>query len=99
MEPNFVAPDTREAIYRHQHNRSACYIKHDFRADVLSALNDPVRIHPRGLGGNRDEQEVGEDEAVESLHFVLERGHDGDGRIEGVTKEKVDCAYIVFEHL
>ena len=90
MEPDLPGPDTHEPVNRHQHNRPARHIEHGFRSDPVSSLNKPVRIHPSGLGSDRDEQEVREDEAVESLDLVLERGHDGDGRIEGVAEKKVD---------
>lgn len=89
METNCLGPDANEAIYRHEHNRHACRVKHGFGADIISTLNEPICIHACGLCSYRDEKKVGKNEAVESLDFVLKSGNNGDGRIEGIAQEEV----------
>lgn len=94
MEPNYPGPVAHEAVGRHEHNCYAGRVEHGLRADLVLALDEPVGVHTRGLGGDRDEEEVGEDETVEGLDFVLEGRDNSDGRVESVAKEEVD--YTLF---
>ena len=79
MKADCLGPYPHKSIYCHEHNCQAGCVEHDFRADFISALNKPVRINAQGLSSYRDEEEVGENEAVEGLNFVLESGYNDYG--------------------
>ena len=63
--------------------------EHGFGAKVESALEPPEGVDSRGLGGDADEEEVGEGQGVVGHDAVLEGGDDGDGGVEGVAQEEV----------
>ena len=90
MEADYLGPYPCEAIYRYEHNSYTCRVEHGFGADVISALNQPVNITACSLSNYSDEKEVGENEAVEDLNFVLESGYNGYGCIYCITQKEVD---------
>ena len=75
MKADCLGPYPRESIYCHEHNCQAGRVEHEFRTDVISALDEPVNINACSLSGYRDEEEVGKNKAVEGLNFILESGH------------------------
>lgn len=52
----------------------------------------PKGKNAEGLGGDADEEEVGEGEGVIGYEGILEGADDGDGGVEGVAEEEV--AYV-----
>lgn len=63
--------------------------EHGFGAEAEAALEPPDGVDARGLGGDADEEEVGEGQGVVGHDAVLQGGDDGDGGVEGVAEEEV----------
>ena len=93
VEPDCPAPDSHKAVCCHEYNRHTGHVKHGLRADLVLVLDEPVDVHAHSLSAEREKEEVGQDKAVEGLDFILEGGDDGISRVEGVSKEEVDCAF------
>ena len=85
METDYLGPYPYETIYRQEHDSNACRVKHGFGGDIISSLNDPVKINAQGTTGCSDEEEVGKHKTVIGLNFVLESGHNGYGCTKGIA--------------
>ena len=85
MEADCLGPYPHESIYCYEHNCQTSRVEHNFRADIISVLNEPVSIDAYCLSGYSDDKEVGKSEAVEDLNFELESRHNDYSCIYGIA--------------
>jgi len=91
MKAEIGGPDPEHAPAVEQENAEHDGYEHGFGGEGVEALETPEEEDAEGLGGDADEEEVGEGEGVIGDEGVLEGADDGDGGVEGVAEEEVAC--------
>ena len=78
MEAEFLCPDSNHAPSVQQDDPDGHGVEHSLGGEAVALLYVPEAEDPYGLGGDSDDEEVGEVESVVSHNGVLEGSDHGD---------------------
>ena len=86
VEAEFLGPDADHAPGVQDDDAERDGVEHGLRGELVTLLDRPEGPDAQGLGGDADEQEVGQLQSVEGDDFVLESADDSDRGVQGVAE-------------